>query len=157
MRKLQPAALVLLLAALALGACGGGPKADLATFCEKLGVAFGPEGAIASLPPNGTGSAEAVTDEMDALSQVAPLEIEPSLAVVKDTVSLLITAFSSPDETGQETLQGMRSEMAAYEEAAGELALFSANHCDLALDWESPALAIDTNRITGEVQLDVEG
>ena len=157
------AVLVLVVAAsvLAIGACGGGNQPDLVAFCEKLRVASGPEGALASLVPNDPDAAEVAAEELDSLHQAAPLEIRSSLAVINDTVGLVLATFSNSEVAGQESLQKMESEMAAYAEAATELAQFAADHCGLELNPETPAtiFAPDLNpdRIAGEVQLDVAG
>ena len=134
---------------MAIGACGGGDQSDLAAFCEKLRVASGPEGALASLAPTDPDAAEVAAEELDNLHRAAPLEIKPSLAVINDTVGLVLTALSSSDNAGQDSLQKMDSEMAAYSEAATELARFAAEHCGLDLNPETPAIVFDTDRITG--------
>ena len=160
-RRRLPIAAVLVLAVapivVAIGACGGGDQSDLASFCEKLRVASGPEGALASLAPTDPDAAEVAAEELDNLHRAAPLEIKPSLAVINDTVGLVLTALSGSDTAGQDSLQKMDSEMAAYSEAATELARFAAEHCGLDLNPETPAIVFDTDRITGEVRLDVAG
>ena len=150
-------ALALVLFASTLVACGGDDQPDLAAFCEKLGVAFGPEGALASDYSDDPGAATAVVEELESLRQVAPLEIEPSLAVINETVGLVVAAFGDSEGTGLGALQEMEDEITAYGEAAGELARFSSSQCALELDWERPVIVLDADRITGEVQLDVAG
>ncbi len=164
-RRRLPIAAALLLAVaacvVAIGACRGGNQPGLAAFCEKLRVASGPEGALASLVPNDPDAAEVAAEELDGLQQAAPLEIKPSLGVINDTVGRVLSAFGSSEVAGQDSLQEMEYEMAAYVEAATELARFAAEHCGLELNPEDPApiLNPDLNpdRIVGEVQLDVAG
>ncbi len=160
-RRRLPIAAVLLIAvapvALAIGACGGGEQSDLAAFCEKLRVASGPEGALASLAPNDPDAAEVAAEELNSLHRAAPLEIKPSLAVINNTVGLVLTALGDSEVAGQDSLQKMKSEMTAYTEAAIEVARFAADHCGLDLNPETPATILDADRIIGEVQLDVAG
>lgn len=160
-RRHLPIAAALLVAVaplvMAIGACGGGEQSDLAAFCEKLGVASGPEGALDSLAPNDPDAVEVASEELDSLHRAAPLEIKPSLAVINDTVGLVLTALSGSEAAGQESLQKMDSEMAAYSEAATELARFAAEHCGLDLNPDTPVVVFDADRITGEVRLDVAG
>lgn len=164
-RRQLPVAAVLLLAvaaaALAIGACGGGSQPDLAAFCEKLRVASGPEGALASLVPNDPDAAEVAAEELDNLHKAAPLEVRSSLAVINSTVGLVLAAFSNSEVAAQETLQKMEGEMAAYAEAATELAQFAADNCGLELNPETPTTILNPdfnpNRIVGEVQLGVAG
>ena len=160
-RRRLPIAAVLLLAvaplAFAIGACGGEEQSDLVAFCEKLRVASGPEGALASLAPNDPDAAEVAAEELDSLHRAAPLEIKPSLAVINDTVDLVLTALSGAEAAAQDSLQKMDSEMAAYSEAATKLSRFAAEHCGLDLNPETPAIIFDEDRITGEVRLDVAG
>ena len=163
-RRLPVAAALLLTVAacvLAMGACGGGGQPDVPAFCEKLRVASGPEGALASLVPNDPDAAEVAAEELDSLHRAAPLEIKSSLAVINDTVGLVLAAFASSERVGQESLQKMESEMAAYAEAATELARFADEHCGLELNPENPATILNPDfnpdRIAGEVQLDVAG
>ena len=159
-RQLPIGAVPLLAVALivwAIGACGSGDQPNLAAFCEKLSVASGPEGALASLAPNDPDAAEVAAKELDSLHRAAPLEIKPSLAVINNTVGLVLTALGSSEAAAQNSLQEMNSEMAAYSEAATELARFAAEHCGLDLNPETPAVVFDADRITGEVRLDVAG
>ena len=160
-RRRLPIAAVLLIAVapfvLAIGACGGEERSDLAAFCEKLRVASGPEGALASLAPNDPDAAEVAAEELTSLHRAAPLEIKPSLAVINNTVGLVLTALSDSEVAGQDSLQKMESEMTAYTEAAIEVARFAADHCGLDLNPETPATILDADRIIGEVQLDVVG
>ena len=159
-RRLPIAAVLLLVVApivVAIGACRGGEQFDLAAFCEKLGVASGSEGALASLAPKDPDAAEVAAEELDSLHRAAPLEIKPSLAVIKETVGLVLTALSGSEASGQESLQKMDSEMAAYSKAATELARFAAEHCGLDLNPATPVVVFDEDRITGEVRLDVAG
>ncbi len=159
----QPVAAVLapLLVAIALGVaiggCGGGDQPDLAAFCEKLGVASGPEGKLASLAPNDPDAAAVAAKELEGLRRIAPLEIKPSLTTINDTVGLVLVAFNRPEGDGQQTLQNLESEMAAYAEAAVELADFADEHCGLRLNPDVPTPIIDLDRITDEVELDVRG
>ena len=150
-------ALILLLGASTLAACGSDDQPDLAAFCEKLGIAFGPEGALASDYSDDPGAATAVVEELEALRQVAPLEIEPSLAVINETVGLVVAAFDDSEGAGLGALPEMEDEIAAYSKAASELARFSSSQCTLELDWQRPVIVLDADRITGEVQLDVAG
>ncbi len=154
---LLPAVAAFVLAVAAIGACGGENQPDLSAFCEKLRVASGPEGALASLAPNDPDAAEVAAEELDSLHRAAPLEVKPSLAVINSTVGLVLTALSGSEVAGQDSLQKMKGEMAAYSEAAIELARFAADHCGLDLNPETPAIIFDADRITGEVQLDVAG
>ena len=163
-RRLPIAAALLMVVAacvLAVGACGDGSQPDLSAFCEKLRVASGPEGALASLVPNDPDAAEVAAEELDSLHQAAPLEIKSSLTVINDTVVLVLATFGSSEVVGQESLQKMEGEMAAYAEAATELARFADEQCDLELNPERPATILhpdfNPDRIAGEVQLDVAG
>lgn len=157
-RRRQPvcAALSLLgalaLGALAISACGGDDQPDLSAFCERLEAAFGPEGTLASDYSGDPSAAEAVVGELEAIRRVAPLEIEPSLAVINETARLIIGAFDNPENSGLDAEQLRESETAAT-----DLARFSIEHCGLDLDWERPVVFVDADRIPGEVQLDVEG
>ncbi len=156
-RQPTAAALALLLGALAfaaagLSACGDDDQPSLATFCERLETAFGPEGALASDYSDEPSGAQAVIDELESIQQVAPLEIEPSLAVISETASLIIGVFSSTEGT---ELDAARLEASGT--AAAELARYSSEHCGLELNWESPVVFVDTDRILGEVRLDVRG
>ena len=138
--------------ALSLSACGNDDQPDLSVFCQKLETAFGPEGTLASDYSDDPRAAEAVVDELEAIRRVAPLEIEPSLAVISATSSLIIEAFDNPQDSTLEAEQLKRSET-----AASELAAYSARHCGLRLDWESPVVFVDPDKIPGEVRLDVRG
>ncbi len=141
---LLPAIAALLLAG---AACGGGDQIELSAFCEKLSAAAAPEGALASLTPSDPDAAEVAAEELDRLHRAAPLEIKPSLAVVNDTVSLVLAAFSDSEVSGQDSLQRMDAEMSAYAEAATELARFAADHCGLELNPETPSIVFDSDRI----------
>ena len=157
MRPPTAAALALLLgalalAALALSACGDDDQPSLATFCQRLEAAFGPEGALAADYSDDPSGAQAVIDELGSINRVAPLEIESSLAVIIDTASLIIGVFSGEERAGLNAAQ-----LEASGTAAAELARYSAEHCGLALDWESPVVFVDPDRIPGEVRLDVRG
>ena len=152
MRQPTAAALALLLGALALTACGNGDQPSLEAFCQRLEAAFGPEGALAADYSDDPSAAEAVVGELEAIRQVSPLEIEPSLAAINATASLIIAALSGTESTGLDAEQIEESAL-----AAAELARYSAEHCGLELDWESPAAFVDPDRIPGEVKLDVRG
>ena len=144
-----------LLGALGVSACGGGDQPDLSVFCERLETAFGPEGTLAADYSDDPSGAEAVIDELASIQRVAPLEIEPSLAVIFDTSSLVITAFSGTEAAGLDAEQ-----LAASGEAAAELNRYSIEQCGLELDWDSPVVFIDpdrADRIPGEVNLNVPG
>ena len=143
---------VLALAALALSACGADDQPDLSVFCERLETAFGPDGALASDYSDEPSEAEAVMDEMESIQQVAPLEIEPSLAVISVTASLIIGAFAGTESADLDAAQ-----LEASGTAAAELARYSLEHCGLELYWESPVVFVDPDRIPGEVRLDVRG
>ena len=158
-RRRQPtaAALALLLgalalASLALSACGGDDQPDLSAFCERLETAYGPEGALAADYSDDPSAGEAVVEELEAIRRVAPLEIEPSLAVISETSRLIVAAFDNPEDSGLDAEQ-----LKASGEAAAVLAGFSAQHCGLDLEWERPVVFIDPDRIPGQVQLDVQG
>lgn len=156
-RQPTAAALALLLGALALAtvalsACGNDDQPDLSVFCERLETAFGPEGALASDYSDEPSGAQAVIDELESIQQVAPLEIEPSLAVISETASLIIGVFSSTESSELNAAQ-----LEASGTAAAELARYSSEHCGLELDWESPVVFVDPDRIPGEVRLDVRG
>lgn len=150
----RPIAAVLVLGALMLGlsACGDDDQPDLSAFCQKLETAFGPEGALASDYSDDPSTAAAVVDELEAIRRVAPLEIEPSLATINATASLIIEAFDNPEDLTLEAEQLQQSETAAV-----ELARYSIEHCGLRLDWESPVVFVDPDKIPGEVRLDVRG
>ncbi len=137
---------------LGLSACGDDDQPDLSAFCQKLETAFGPEGALASDYSDDPSAATAVVDELEAIRRVAPLEIEPSLATINATASLIIEAFDNPEDLTLEAEQLQQSETAAV-----ELARYSAEHCGLRLDWESPVVFVDPDKIPGEVRLDVRG
>ncbi|WP_420638580.1 hypothetical protein [Candidatus Poriferisocius sp.] len=149
----------------AFGACGGSDQPDLDAFCGRLETAFGPEGALASDYSDDPSAAQAVVNELESVREVAPLEIEPSLAVINDTMGLIIAAFGNPAggtdsgaESGAERVNAEKLQEAGI--AAAELARYSGDHCGLVLDWEStqvPLVPADADRITGEVRLDVEG
>ena len=141
-----------LLAALVLSGCGSDDQPDISIFCERLEIAFGPEGALAADYSDDPSAAEAVVEELEAVRRVAPLEIEPSLVIVNETARLIIAAFSEADSA---SLDAERLEESA--KAAADLAGYSAEHCGLALDWESPVVFVDPDRIPGEVKLDVRG
>ena len=143
---------VLSLGAVAMGACGGEDQPDLSVFCQRLETAFGPEGALSSDYSDDRSGAVAVIDELEAIRRVAPLEIEPSLAVVNETSRLIIAAIDDPVNSELDAEKLRESETAAI-----ELAEFSAEHCDLALYWDRPVVFVDPDRIPGEVQLDVRG
>ncbi|WP_420619350.1 hypothetical protein [Candidatus Poriferisocius sp.] len=145
---------MLVLGALMLGlsACGDDDQPDLSAFCQKLETAFGPEGALASDYSDDPSAAAAVVDELEAIRRVAPLEIEPSLATINATASLIIEAFDNPEDLTLEAEQLQQSETAAV-----ELARYSIEHCGLRLDWESPVVFVDPDKIPGEVRLDVRG
>lgn len=137
---------------LGLSACGDDDQPDLSAFCQKLETAFGPEGALASDYSDDPSAAAGVVDELEAIRRVAPLEIEPSLATINATASLIIEAFDNPEDLTLEAEQLQQSETAAV-----ELARYSAEHCGLRLDWESPVVFVDPDKIPGEVRLDVRG
>ncbi len=137
---------------LGLSACGDDDQPDLSVFCQKLETAFGSEGALASDYSDDPSTAAAVVDELEAIRRVAPLEIEPSLATINATASLIIEAFDNPEDLTLDAEQLQQSETAAV-----ELARYSAEHCDLRLDWESPVVFVDPDKIPGEVRLDVRG
>ncbi len=137
---------------LGLSACGDDDQPDLSAFCQKLETAFGPEGALASDYSDDPSAAEAVVDELEAIRRVAPLEIEPSLATINATASLIIEAFDNPEDLTLDAEQLQQSETASV-----ELARYSAEHCGLRLDWESPVVFVDPDKIPGEVRLDVRG
>lgn len=137
---------------LGLSACGDDDQPDLSAFCQKLETAFGPEGALASDYSDDPSAAAAVVDELEAIRRVAPLEIEPSLATINATASLIIEAFDNPEDLTLEAEQLQQSETAAV-----ELARYSTEHCGLRLDWESPVVFVDPDKIPGEVRLDVRG
>ena len=157
-RRRQPTAAArallgaLALGVLAFGACGGGDQPDLSAFCERLEAAYGPEGTLASDYSDDPSAAEAVVGELEAIRRVAPLEIEPSLAVVKEISRLIISAFDNPEKSGLDAELLEESEI-----AAADLARFSIEHCGLDLDWERPVVFVDPDRVTGEVQLNVRG
>ena len=143
---------VLSFGALAMSACGGEDQPDLSVFCQRLETAFGPEGALSSDYSDDRSGAVAVIDELEVIRRVAPLEIERSLAVVNETSRLIIAAIDDPVNSELDAEKLRESETAAI-----ELAEFSAEHCDLALDWDRPVVFVDPDRIPGEVQLDVRG
>lgn len=158
-RRRQPTAAALVwlvapwaLAALVFSSCGSDDQPDISVFCERLEIAFGSEGALAADYSDDPSAAEAVVDELEAVRRVAPLEVEPSLVIVNETARLIIAAFSSTESTG---LDAEHLEESA--KAAADLASYSAEHCGLALDWESPVVFVDPDRIPGEVKLDVRG
>ncbi|WP_419919866.1 hypothetical protein [Candidatus Poriferisocius sp.] len=159
-RKPVATSLVTLLAAAAvlsaMGACGG-DQPDLAAFCQKLGAASGPEGALASLAPNDPNAAEVAAKELEDLRRIAPLEIRPSLTTINATMGLVLAAFEDPDGNSRQSLQRMENEMAAYTEAASKLDGFAADHCGLELNPAIPAPTINPDRITEEVELNVKG
>lgn len=142
----------LALAAIALGACGDDDQPSLDAFCERLEFAYGPEGALASDYSDDPSGSQAVIDELEAIRQVAPLEMEPSLVTIIDIARLIIAAIDNPEDSRLSAEQLSQSAI-----AAAELARYSADRCGLALDWESPAVFVDPDRIPGEVDLDVRG
>lgn len=157
MRQPTAAALALVLgaltlAALALSACGNDDQPSLDAFCGRLETAFGPEGALAGDYSDNPSGAQAVVDELESIHRVAPLEIESSLAVIIDTASLIVGVFSGEESAGLDAAQLEASGM-----AAAELARYAAEHCGLELDWDSPVVFVDPDRIPGEVRLDVRG
>ncbi len=143
---------VLALATVALSACGDDDQPNLATFCERLETAFGPEGTLASDYSDEPSGAQAVIDELESIQQVAPLEIEPSLAVISETASLIIGVFSNTESAELDAAQ-----LEASGTASAELARYSSEHCGLELNWESSVVFVDPDRIPGEVRLDVRG
>ena len=151
------AVLATVLGVLALGAsaCGNDDQPDLSVFCQKLETAFGSEGTLASDYSDDPSAAEAVVGELEAIRRVAPLEIEPSLATINVTASLIIEAFDNPEGSTLDAEQLQQSEA-----AAAELDRYSAQHCGLRLDWKSPVVFADpdsADRIPGEVSLNVPG
>ncbi|MCY3578034.1 MAG: hypothetical protein OXH53_12035 [bacterium] len=145
-------ALVLGILVLGFGACGDDDQPDLSAFCQKLKTAFGPEGTLASDYSDEPSAATAVVGELEDIRQVAPLEIEPSLAIISATASLIIEAFDNPEGSTLDAEQLKQSETAAT-----ELARYSARHCGLRLEWDSPVVFVDPDKIPGEVRLDVQG
>ncbi len=144
-----------MLGSLALSACGNDDQPSLEGFCERLETAFGPEGALAADYSEDPSAAKAVVDEFEAIRRVSPLEIEPSLAAIIETSSLVIAAFSGAETAGLDAEQ-----LAASGEAAAELNRYSVEQCGLELDWVSPVVFIDpdrADRIPGEVNLNVPG
>ncbi len=137
---------------LALTSCGGGGQPSIGAFCERLETAFEPEGALAADYSSDPGAAEAVIRELESIRRVAPLEIEPSLAVVNETAGIII-AIASGDRSGALDAELLRQS----EDAATRLARYSAGQCGLELDWQSPAVLVDPDRIPGEVDLNVPG
>ena len=157
MRQPTAAALALLLGALALAAmvlnaCGNDDQPSLEAFCQRLETAFGPEGALAADYSDDPSDAQAVIDELESIHRVAPLEIESSLAVIIDTASLIVEIFSGEESAGLDAEQ-----LEASGTAAAELGRYSAEHCGLELEWDSPVVFVDPDRIPGEVRLDVRG
>ena len=147
----------LLLGALALTACGNNDQPNLEAFCQRLEIAFGPEGALAADYSDDPSGAEAVVDELEAVRQVSPLEIEPSLATITETASLIIAISSSTEATGSNNTGLNAEQLEESAAASAELARYSAEHCGLKLDWESPAVFFDPDKIPGEVSLDILG
>ncbi|MCY3888879.1 MAG: hypothetical protein OXG50_03160 [bacterium] len=142
----------LMLVALALSACGNDDQPSLETFCGRLETAFSPEGALAADYSDDPSGAQAVIDELESIQRVAPLEVESSLAVIIDTASLIIGVFSGEESAGLDAAQLEESGT-----ASAELGRYAAEHCGLDLDWDSPVVFVDPDRIPGEVRLDVRG
>lgn len=136
----------------ALAACGGGGQPSIGAFCERLEAAFGPEGALAADYSSDPGAAEAVVRELESIRRVAPLEIEPSLAVVNETAGIII-ATASGARSGAIDVELLRQS----EDAATRLARYSAGQCGLDLDWQSPAVPVEPDKISGEVDLNIPG
>ena len=142
----------LTLAAVALSACGNDDQPSLETFCERLETAFGPEGALAADYSDDPSGAVAVVEELEALRRVSPLEVEPSLVVINDTARIIIGVVSGEEDT---SLDADKLEESGT--ASAELARYAAEHCGLDLDWKSPVVFVDPDKIPGEVRLDVQG
>ncbi|MCY3861157.1 MAG: hypothetical protein OXG67_04200 [bacterium] len=157
MRQPTAAALALVLgaltlAALSLSACDNDDQPSLETFCGRLETAFSPEGALAADYSDDPSGAQAVIDELESIQRVAPLEVESSLAVIIDTASLIIGVFS-----GEESARLDAAQLEESGTASAELGRYAAEHCGLDLDWDSPVVFVDPDRIPGEVRLDVRG
>ena len=142
--------------ALAAGACGNDDQPDLALFCERLETAFGPEGSLTSDYSDDPSAAKVIIDDLEAVRSASPLEIEPSLALIIETSILIIGAFKNPEDSGLDSEQAT-DQLLESGIAAAELASYSTEHCDLDLDWESPVVFVEPDRITGEVDLNVPG
>ncbi|MYC57447.1 MAG: hypothetical protein F4X48_02485 [Acidimicrobiia bacterium] len=132
--------------------CGNGEQPSLDAFCERLETAFGPQGALADDYSNNAARTQAVMDELESIRRVAPLEIEPSLAVVHEAVGLIIASFNDPSGTQIDSQKLQNSEM-----AAAQLNRYSVQNCDLELRWENPVLLLNPDRIPGEISLEVRG
>lgn len=141
-----------MLVALVLNGCGDDYQPSLETFCGRLETAFGPEGTLAADYSDDPSGAQAVIDELESIQRVAPLEIESSLAVIIDTATLIVEVFSGEESAGLDAAQ-----LEASGTAAAELARYAADQCGLDLDWDSPVVFIDPDKIPGEVRLDVRG
>ena len=141
-----------MLGAFGLGACGGGAQPDLTAFCDRLTTAYGPGGALAADYSEDPSGAEAVVNELEAIHRVAPLEVEPSLAVIIDTTRRIIGVFSGAEGAVLDAAQLEDSGT-----ASAELSRYAAAQCNLDLRWESPVVFVDPDKISGEVRLDVRG
>ncbi len=146
----------LLVIAIGLGGCGSGAGVDVDAFCEQLGVATGPEGALGSLAAD-PDAAEAVFDEFESLRRLAPLEMEPPLEVIIETSRSMITAFAESDGSAYETLQRLRPEIADLTEASETLTRYAVEQCGLELRSVPVLTPTYTDQIQGDVNLDVEG
>lgn len=134
-RRTRSAVAVTALATVVLaGACSDEPERSVAAYCSQVQ-------AIATLDADlATGDPvriQARADDLRALRQVAPGEIEPAVGVLLGiTDDFARTAGTATDraDVADEVFRGRSDEIASIEAAGEDVATYTAANCRIALD-----------------------
>ena len=120
--------------AVSAGACSSEPERSVRALCEQLTLAQGLDEALATVDATGL---VAASTALERAADVAPLDIEPQVAVIADTTAVLVatvdTAGGDRRDALQEALRAREAEAAAVTAAGEAVATWSAANCGLDL------------------------
>ena len=141
LRRLTLAAVgaVLITAAMATG-CSDDPEPSVANFCSQVETLRTIDEDLASGDPV---RIQARAEDLRLLQQVAPAEIEPSVAVLRgvtDDFARTAGTASDPDEVANQVFQGRSGDIVAIEAAGTAVSDYARDNCSLDLTGgSSPA------------------
>jgi hypothetical protein len=131
-RLLAAGALVALIAT--AGACSDEPERSVAAYCAQVTSLTSLDADLASGDPTRIG---ARAEDLRLLRQVAPAEIEPSLAVlagITDDFARTAGTATDPADVPDEVFRGRSEDIAGIEAASTQVADYTAANCQIDLD-----------------------